>query len=79
MQKWYVKARQQTDHAERASLLGCDLIIEDTSSQVNPETPLPHVIVQTITKTGFLNTVFVEPVSADQRAVMDRLKDVETL
>ena len=41
MFKWYVKARYQIDHEERAKALGCDLILEDTSAQVNPNDALP--------------------------------------
>ena len=46
MHRWYVKARYQEDHEERAAALECDLVLEDTSSQVNSQDALPHVIIQ---------------------------------
>ena len=92
MFKWYVKARNQKDHYERCAELGCDVVLEDTSPQVDPATPLPHVIVQYHVQKQRgpdaelepVDVVFLEPV--DRReidrlsdAVLDRLKDVETL
>ena len=67
MHRWYVKARFQTDHDERAKVLGCDCVLEDTSSQVNPADLLPHVIIQVRNE----NIVFVEPV---KRAELDSVK-----
>ena len=62
MHRWYVKAHDQTDYAARAALLGCSIILESTSTQVNPAIPLPHVIIQT--RLG-VNHVFPEPTSSD--------------
>ena len=76
MFKWYVKARYQLDHEERAKALGCDIILEDTSAQVNPNDALPHVIIQVGRRKeqvnpedvpyAYDNLVFVEPVSIQE-------------
>jgi hypothetical protein len=71
MHRWYVKARYQEDHEERAATLQCGVIVEDTSSQVNSQDALPHVIIQV----GRLqednlyineNIVLLEPVTLEQ-------------
>ena len=76
MFKWYVKARYQIDHEERAKALGCDIILEDTSEQVNPHDALPHVIIQVGRQKeqvnpedvpyAYENLVFIEPVSIQE-------------
>ena len=76
MHRWYVKARYQIDHEERAKALECDYILEDTSSQVNPKDALPHVIIQVgrqqeqVTSEDspyeIENLVFTEPVSVQE-------------
>ena len=58
--RWYVKARYQLDHEQRANILECPLILEDTSSQVKAEHSLPHLILQDDAGT---NHVLLEPVS----------------
>jgi hypothetical protein len=67
MHRWYVKARYQEDHDERAAALGCDCVLEDTSSQVNWDYALPHVIVQAGRVVDGIysepNIVFPEPVT----------------
>ena len=69
MQRWYVKAPDQGNAAERASTLNVDGVLESTSSQVNPLDALPHVIVQT--RLGE-NYVFPEPVTL---AALDSVQD----
>tara|TARA_R110002020_G_scaffold129310_4_gene289614 strand:- start:1852 stop:2133 length:282 start_codon:yes stop_codon:yes gene_type:complete len=76
MHRWYVKARYQEDHEERAAYLKCDLVLEDTSSQVNPDDALPHVIIQVGRLQKVVNPednsyineniIFVEPVSLQE-------------
>ena len=75
MHRWYVKARYQEDHNERSAALGCEIVLEDTSPQVNPEDELPHVLIQ-VGRLGDdgeytnQNLIFVEPVDkADLDAV----------
>ena len=71
MHRWYIKARGQEDHDERAEALGCSTVSEDTSAPVNLEDSLPHVIIQRkrfnplLGASGELETqtlVFPEPV-----------------
>jgi len=67
MHKWYVKARYQEGHDERAAALGCDLILEDTSAQVDPTNSLPHVIIQVGRASGdeeysYETLIFLEPI-----------------
>jgi hypothetical protein len=67
MHRWYVKARYQEDHEERAATLGCEVVLEDTSSQVDSNDALPHVIVQVGRVVDGIysepTTVFPEPVT----------------
>ena len=71
MHRWYVKSRQQQDHNERASVLECEVVLEDTSSQVDASHELPHVIIQVgrLGEDGEYNNanlVFVEPVEKSE-------------
>jgi len=76
MHRWYVKARYQEDHDERAASLKCDVVLEDTSSQVNSQDALPHVIIQVgrlqevvnLEDNPYINEniIFVEPVSLQE-------------
>jgi len=83
MHIWYVKARYQEDHEERAQALGISIILEDTSTQVNPSDPLPHVIVQHeilhgVGEDAFLEAetvVLNEPVSLSE---LEEFEDAET-
>ena len=75
MHRWYVKSITQTNHAARAALLGCAYVLESTSTQVNPNNPLPHVIVQT--RLG-VNHVFPEPTTlAVLNAILDEAETPE--
>jgi hypothetical protein len=62
MHKWYVKARDQEDHDERAETLGVPIVLEDDS----PDS-LPYVILQ-VGRVGeddeyrWDNLIFSEPV-----------------
>lgn len=76
MFRWYVKDRYQEDHEERAAALGCGIILEDTSSQVDVRSPLPHVIVQTLNRRpdGGVDNVF--PDLPNSRATLAALNAV---
>jgi hypothetical protein len=72
--KWYVKARYQEDHEARAKILGCDAILEDTSSQVDPLNALPHLIVQ---NASGINSILEEPVSLNElSALIDKVTNL---
>ena len=77
MHIWYVKARHQTDHNERAKTLNIPIILEDTSAQVRPSDPLPHGIVQVMRlddneELTAKNIVLTEPVNKSQ---IDQIAD----
>jgi len=80
MHKWYVKARFQEDHDERAEALGVSIVLEDTSAQVDSANSLPHVIVQVgrLADDGgysFENLIFLEPV---EKSTLDAIPDDDT-
>jgi len=81
MHKWYVKARFQEDHDERAEALGVSIVLEDTSSIVDSANSLPHVIVQVgrLADDGeytFENLIFLEPV---EKSTLDAIPDSDPL
>ena len=77
MHRWYVKAKDQTNHEARAAVLGCAYVLESTSAQVDPASPLPHVIIQT--RLG-VNHVFPEPVSIHMvNAIKDEAKSADEM
>lgn len=57
--RWYVKRRGPAyDFKAEAARWHCEDTLEDTSSQVNPSDPLPHIILQL---SNGRNLVFIEP------------------
>jgi len=60
--EWYVKKRYQTDHNERAAELEIEIILEDTSPQVDSADQLPHVIIQI----DSVNVVLIEPTTRQE-------------
>ncbi len=76
---WYVKARGQSDHEQRAAALGCEIILEDTSSQVDLNDSLPHVIVQVSrpfipAQSKPVNHIFLEPLTVPNELRVAALK-----
>jgi len=73
MHKWYVKARDQEDHDERAEVLGVPTVLEDPDSSDS----VPYIIIQVgrLTDEGeynYENLIFSEPV---EKSTLDAVPD----
>lgn len=71
MHCWYVKKRYQIDHEERREILGIDIVLEDTSAQVDSDSPLPHIIIQCQVNEISTNYIYLEPISREE---LDKLR-----